>query len=120
MENILNIEQLRSVASRKNKPQEYKSVRNELVPNELQNGWVVQKHNKSSTRLTRRKNHQVALEDRIWMLMYRMGFIYISGQGGASFITNTNESNNTENNVSLVAIDNEVALAIECESRKNS
>jgi DNA sulfur modification protein DndB len=84
MENILNIEQLRGVASRKNKPQEYKSVRNELVPVEVQNGWVVQKNNKTSTRLTRQKNHQIAFEDRVWMLMYRMGFIYMSGQGGAS------------------------------------
>jgi len=114
MENILNIEQLRGVASRKNKPQEYKSVRNELVPVELQNGWVVQKHNKSSTRLTRQKNHQVAFEDRVWMLMYRMGFIYMSGQRGASVSTNTTNPDK----VGLIAIDDEVALAIECKSSR--
>lgn len=116
MENILNIEQLRGVASRKNKPQEYKSVRNELVPIELQNGWVVQKHNKSSTRLTRQKNHQVAFEDRVWMLMYRMGFTYMSGHARASIVGNTNYSGQPENDASLVAIDDEVALAFKCES----
>jgi DGQHR domain-containing protein len=115
MENILNIEQLRGVASRKNKPQEYKSVRNELVPVEVQNGWVVQKNNKTSTRLTRQKNHQIAFEDRVWMLMYRMGFIYMSGQGGASISIDTN-LNQSDGKINLVAIDDEVALAIECKS----
>jgi len=116
MENILNIEQLRGIASRKNKAQEYKSVRNEAVSTELQNGWVVQKQNKTTTRLTRRKNHQVAFEDRVWMLMYRMGFIYMSGQGGASLIVNINESKQPDNHITLVAIDEEVALAIDCKS----
>jgi DNA sulfur modification protein DndB len=119
MENILNIEQLRGVASRKNKPQEYKSVRNELVENELQSGWVVQKHNKTSTRLTRRKNHEVGFEDRVWMLMYRMGFMYMSGHAGTSIRGNPNDPSPPENDVSLVAIDDEVALAFECESSQD-
>jgi len=116
LENILNIEQLRGVASRKNKPQEYKTVRDELVPLELQNGWVVQKHHKSSTRLTRLKSHQVTFEDRVWMLMYRMGFMNMSGQGGAWLSNNANDPHAPENKISFVAIDDEVALAIECKS----
>lgn len=49
------------------------------------------------------------------MLMYRMGFLYMSGQGRTSII-NTNNIDQNRSRVSLIAIDDEVALAIECKS----
>lgn len=91
-------------------------MRNELVQSELQDGWVVQKQNKSTMRLTRQKNHQAAFEDRVWILMYKMGFNYMSGQGGASISQNEDGVDQFDDRINLVAIDDEVALAIECKS----
>src|SRR5712691_5140034 len=116
LDNIFPIEELRGVAARKSKPDEYKSLRHELVPEEVTKGWTVAKENKSSTRLKKRKGHHASLEDRVWTLMYRMGFTHLSGQGGGYLLLKSDDSKSPENQIDVVAIDDEVAFAIECKS----
>ena len=49
-------------------------------------------------------------------LLYRMGFKLLSGQGGAYQLVNPNEPEGPDNQIDIVAIDDEVAFAIECKS----
>jgi DNA sulfur modification protein DndB len=51
--------------------------------------------------------------------MYRMGFKHLSGQGGAHLLLNTNEPEGPDNQIDVVAVDDEVAFAIECKSAED-
>jgi len=77
----------------------------------LQAGWTVVRKNKTSIRISRAKDHGTELEDRVWTLLYSMGFSRISGEGGIS-LTN----GDIKNQIDVAAFDEEVALAIECKS----
>src|SRR5690349_8005202 len=114
--NILSTEQLKGIASRKSKPDEYKSVRNPLVEEEIARGWTVIKRGRATTRLSRPKSHDKWLEDRVWTLLYRMGFKNLSGQGGAHLLVDAKEPEGPDNQIDVVAVDDEVAFAIECKS----
>ena len=48
-----------------------------------------------------------------------MGFKYLSGQGGSFLLVNPNEPKGPDNQLDVVAIDDEVAFAIECKSSEN-
>src|SRR5581483_10756930 len=115
LKNVLATEQLKALAVRRAKPDEFKSVRNPLVEEEIAKGWTSAKKNKTTTRLSRAKTHDKTLEDRVWTLMYKMGFTFLSDQGGA-YLPLDEEAETPENQIDVVAIDNDVAFAIECKS----
>lgn len=87
-----------------------------LVPSMIENGWVVSKRNDKSIQLKKNKSHGVYFEDRVWLLMYRMGFIYLSGKGGAKLKVDPKTEAGPYTNIDVVALDDEVAIAIECKS----
>jgi DGQHR domain-containing protein len=116
LKNLLPADQLRGLSTRKAKAEQFKSVRNALVEEEVANGWAVSKKNKTSTRLSRPKTHDKLLEDRVWTLMYRMGFTHLSDEGGSYLLLNTEEPEGPDNQVDVVALDDDVAFAIECKS----
>lgn len=119
LNNIFGHEQLRSMSIRKSKPEEYKSVRNSLVEEEKSRGWEVIREGKSSSRLKKPKSHDKLLEDRVWTLLYRMGFKFLSGQGGAKIQINQDDPKAPENQIDVIGIDDEVAFAVECKSSLN-
>lgn len=119
LSNVLPADQLRGLAARKAKPDEYKSVRNPLVEEELAHGWTQVKRNRTTTRLRRPKTHDRKFEDRIWTLMYRMGFDCLSDKGGASLQVDADDPKSPENQIDVVAIDDDVAFAIECKSSES-
>lgn len=114
--NVLPADQLRGLASRKAKSDEFKSVRNPLVDEEIAAGWILDKRNKTTSRLYKPKTHDKNFEDRVWTLLYRMGFQFLSDQGGAYLALNANEPKGPDNQIDVVAIDDEVTFAIECKS----
>jgi DNA sulfur modification protein DndB len=116
LSNIFPAEELRGLASRKSKADEYKTVRKPLVDEEIAAGWVIDHENASTSRLRKPKSHNRLLEDRVWTLMYRMGFGHLSGAGGASQRLNSSDVSSPENQIDVVAIDDEICLAVECKS----
>jgi DNA sulfur modification protein DndB len=116
LDNILSVDSLRGLARRKSQRDEFKTVRNPLVEEELAKGWTLAKANKASTRLKKPKSHNRLLEDRVWTLLYRMGFGRMSDDGGAFQILKADDPKGPENQIDVVGIDDEVALAIECKS----
>lgn len=115
LKNVFPADQLRGLASRRAKPETFRSVRNPLVDEELAKGWNVVKPHANTTRIKKPKSPDKIHEDRVWLLLYRMGFKYLSGEGGA-FLTVGDEPESPENQIDVVAIDDEVAFAIECKS----
>jgi len=56
------------------------------------------------------------LEDRVWYLFYKMGFTHLSGEGGARLLLNRDDQGRAANQVDVVALDDEVAIAVECKT----
>ena len=116
LENVLPAQSLKGLARRKKLASLFKSVRHALVEEEVGQGWTELKKNKTSTRLSKSKPQHMLLEDRVWTLLYRLGFTHMAGDGGAYLILDPKNPSSPKNQIDVVAIDADVALAISCKS----
>ena len=100
------------------KARAYDQVRVKLpeIQEYLEAGWTVAQKRKASATLRRPKKHDSTLEDRVWSLMWRMGFPRLSGAGGGQLATTDGTGGTTKNQIDVVAVDHEVCITIECKS----
>jgi DNA sulfur modification protein DndB len=110
--NVGHIEDLGSLARANARGYDTKTVSPSAVEEHEALGWTVSRKSNKSVRLTRVKSHAVLLEDRVWMLLYRMKFRYLSGPRGAQLKINPGD-NSPQSQIDVVGIDDEVAIAIE-------
>ena len=52
-------------------------------------------------------------------MLYKMNFSHLSGEGGASILLNPREKESPINQIDVLGLDNEIAIAIECKSSEN-
>ena len=116
IENVLEANDVRSLARRKKPSAEFRTVSNSSVSEYLADGWEIHRQNKDTTRLVRPKRRAVLLEDRVWSLLYAMGFTHLSGDGGARLLVNPKSKEGPTNQIDVVGLDPEIAIAIECKS----
>src|SRR5450755_3121446 len=83
IDNVFDTEELRSLSRRKSRDLEFRTVRNQEVPELVAEGWEIQRESKTRTRLSKPKRRDILLEDRVWSLLYTLGFTHLSGEGGA-------------------------------------
>lgn len=117
--NIIARDELQYLYRRKSKRFIARTVPIGKLQTEIDDGWTVERKSKTSARLTKQKSHDVILEDRVWCLLYRMGFTQLSADRGAILDITDNTSGPTSR-VDAVAIDDEVAVAIECISAEST
>lgn len=82
----------------------------------ISDGWEILRKNKRSTRLMKKKPHGRCFENRVWTLLYRLGFPFVSGRDGATLQLNPKDPDSPTSQIDVVGIDDEVAIAIECKS----
>jgi DNA sulfur modification protein DndB len=116
LDNIKPVEDLGSLARKKSRDYETKTVHTKLVEENTTDGWLEDKKNENSVRLKRPKAHNQFLEDRVWTLLYRMGFTHLSDHGGGVLTINPRDNESPTSQIDVVGIDHEIALAIECKS----
>jgi len=116
LDNVFHTEELRSLARRKNHDREFRTVRNDEVQEHLAQGWETERQNKTGTRVSRVKRREVLLEDRVWSLLYAMGFTCLSGEGGAFLHVDPKRDDGPKNQIDVVGLDPEIAIAVECKS----
>ncbi len=114
LHNVYPTESLRGLARRRSRNVDHQTVRTALVPDLEAEGWLPVRHNKATVRMERTKPKAALLEDRVWSLLFKMGFSDMSGEGGASLALEP--EGGTANQLDVVALDSEVALAIECKT----
>jgi DNA sulfur modification protein DndB len=115
LSNVLPIDELGSLARANAKDYDTKTIAPSALDEHVAAGWEVAKKNNKSIRLRRKKAHGSWLEDRVWTLLYRMKFAYLSGTRGAQLRINSAEGS-PQSQLDVVALDDEVAIAIECKS----
>ncbi len=116
LQNIDERDNLSGLARSKSRIYETKTVHPKTVDDYLPKGWTEDKPNKKSVRLRKPKSLADRLEDRVWSLMYRLGFPLLSGERGAQLILNPKDEKSPKTQIDVVAIDEDVAVAIECKS----
>lgn len=116
IENVLPRDQLRSFAKQQFRPAMLKTVKKSALPDALNDGWTIQRKHKLSVRVQKPKRKSELLECRVWALLYRMGFMYLSGPGGAKLRLATGGSDAPINQLDGVAVDDDVAIYVECKS----
>lgn len=116
LHNIAERETLRGLARARARTYETKTVHPLLVDEAVGEGWQIDKRNRKSVRLRRVKARGTLLEDRVWTLLYRTGFLNLSAAGGAKLLVNPKDRNGPTSQIDVVGIDDELALAIECKS----
>lgn len=113
LENLYLSTDLKDVYTNKRMKEEIISVNKLLVDSYVADGWIINKELKHLTKLSKDKQAGMLLEDRVWCVLYKMGFNMLSGSGGARL---SMEGSVGKNQIDIIAVDNEVALAIECKS----
>lgn len=106
--------ELRKVAATKRKSYIEEIVPLHAVPDKLEKGWEVFRKNKKTARVRTAKPTSKLLEDRVWYLLYVLGFSHLSGANGATLVYGG--SDKLSNQIDVVAIDGETTIAVECKS----
>ena len=96
---------------------EQKSVDPADVEDEKHKGWELARAGKLKSRLKREKHHAKWLEDRIWCLLYRMGYAVLNGKTLNITLTRNNGSSHAKQ-IDAYAEDNETSIVVECKSRQ--
>ena len=116
IENLFRAEELKALARRKGRDQEFRTVRNNAVPEHLAQGWSIQRKNKGTARLVRPKLRDILLQDRVWSLLYAMGFTHLSGEHDAVLRPVRPKNEEETNQLGVVGLDEDIAIAIRCKS----
>ena len=114
--NVHELGEHKAYATMARRTHDFRSVKANEVAEYEADGWEVSKKNKQNTRMTKHKSHSSRLEDRVWSLFWRMGFTHLSGRRGAQLDVKPKDSSGPTNQLDVVALDSEVALAVECKS----
>lgn len=80
-------------------------------------GWDVKRRGKRSTRLKREKSHDKLLEDRVWALLWEMGYRNISGSRYKIPFERA-DSSIGKKEIDVFAYDDETVFVIECKSKE--
>jgi len=119
LENIFPRAELAALALEKCRSSKYCSVPVRHLEAELAAGWALVRKGKHKARLCKPKAHDVLLEDRVWTLLYRLGFLHMSGRGGAKLALDPKDQQSPVRQLDVVAFDDDVAVAVECKSAQS-
>ena len=109
---------LKREARQRRDPYEYVSIHPSREDEFVGLGWQLKRAGKTRLRLQREKPHQVFLEDRLWVLLHRLGYPEL---GGPNFrITSASGQGSTDSKqIDAFAKDDETVIIVECKSREN-
>jgi DNA sulfur modification protein DndB len=114
IDNLQKLGELAGLARKKNRPSVTKTVPSARVQDSLDEGWKILKTGKSTTRLSKVKEPLVALEDKAWSLLYRLGFTYLSSEAGASLKVKRKEEGEITYNLGTIGVNDEVSVVLKC------
>lgn len=109
---------LASEYRRRKSGNDVKSVHSADVSLEEAKGWLVQRAGKRTTQLKRPKKHENLLEDRVWCLLYAMGYRELNSAHCRVDFTRSDGSTGKKE-IGVYAEDQETVLVVECKARKD-
>ena len=111
---LISDKKIRTEITRRLSPDVFESVPPQMVPEYLENGWIVDRRLKVKVKMRRPKSHDVAFEDRVWATMAKLNFTDLNRD--RSFRVSYGFSQNESQQIDVFAADDEVVLLFECKS----
>jgi DNA sulfur modification protein DndB len=114
---LLEGDALRGAFRRRRDTNEYLKVPLDHEDKYIQQGWTVHKATQSHLWLRKQKTAEQMLEDRIWCLMYRMGYPALNGPKFRIDYRRDDGASGAKR-LDVFAKDDETAVVIECKARE--
>jgi len=114
MKGLISGQELRTVSRIKRTNWITESIFPELIDRYINNGWSIDKKFKTRCRMKKHKSHDILFEDRVWTLLYDMGFSTLNKD--RSFRIPLDDKNELDHQIDVIAADDEIVLVIECKS----
>lgn len=90
-----------------------------LLDTRIEEGWTVQRKNKSSVRMRRAKRFDEVLENRFWSILYRFGYSELNKGRQFRVVVGKGEGG-TEKQIDVFAKDDETIVIAECKACESS
>lgn len=103
------------LARKNSKKEEYKRIDASQLGQTEADKWQVSERNNKSILVSRKRRRSDELEARVWSVFYKMGFLHLSGRGGCRLLLTAKDSGPADQ-IDIVAVDSEVAIAVACKS----
>ena len=71
---------LRAAFGKRKEDFAFQVIDSSLLPAYEREGWIVHKEGVRRTRIKKRKDMQHLLEDQVWSLFYRLGYLELNGE----------------------------------------
>tara|TARA_B100000989_G_scaffold57371_1_gene38900 strand:+ start:3405 stop:5792 length:2388 start_codon:yes stop_codon:yes gene_type:complete len=111
---INDLSHLGKLYKARKKENDYISITHNMVIEKEKEGWVVEQRLSTKTKLYRPKSHSRLFEDQIWCLFYDFGFRILNFDENFELKYGPNEIDTQQ--IDVVAINDDIAIVIECKS----
>ncbi|CAN5260041.1 hypothetical protein BH10PSE6_BH10PSE6_42410 [soil metagenome] len=108
---------LRAEARQRKEQFDYTSIHPEEEEKYSAKGWALHASGVNKVKLRRPKTHHALLEDRVWLLLHKLGYPVLSARGCKVRFARSDGSIG-EKEVDVFAKDDETCLIVECKSRE--
>lgn len=113
---LVGINNLKREAVKRRNPYNLIAIKNDESQSYLDDGWVVEKTLKTKTRLKKQKPIDERLENRLWMLFYRIGYNELNQGRNFQIRINRNGSDTLKKQIDVYAKDDETVIVAECKA----
>src|ERR1700687_3942709 len=107
---------LRRAAVLRRNPFDKKSIAAEVIPAHEAEGWQVDRHLKRVTKIRRQKDVDERLENRFWMLLFRMGYPELNDGRNFTVIIERRGAEPVRKQIDVFAKDDETVVVAECKA----
>jgi hypothetical protein len=116
LEPLLAGDTLRAAFRRRRDENEYAKIPFDQEAKFIQDGWAIHKRTQSHLWMKKQKLPEALLEDQVWCLLCKMGYPRLSGP---KFSVPLQSGSGEVKRISVMAIDDETAVVVECRARQN-
>jgi DNA sulfur modification protein DndB len=118
LEPLLEGDTLRVAFRRRRDENEYAKIPFDQEDKSTREGWTAHKRTQSHLWMKKQKRPEALLEDRIWCLLYRMGYPRLGGSKYGVPLQSVSNGGDVKR-ISVLAIDDETAVVVECRARQD-
>src|SRR4051794_35157732 len=114
LSNVVPADEIRSLLRTRSRNYDIKSVKMSALDEYQQQGWETVQKTEKTARIKKHKAFDTLLVDRVWCLLYRMGFLFMNDAKPVAIVEDSKNGQDQPFTVDVVAIDNEVGVGITC------
>lgn len=116
-ESLLDSNEIKNRLKSRKSQFEFTSIKKSELQEFIDNGWEIQRENKTSYRIKKLKSSDIWFEDRIWTLFANMGFQYMNPDRNFR-LSYTKDESIPGKQIDVFAADEETIFIVECKTSK--